>query len=186
MPRLGQDEDIVTEHVFRPKDSGRDPEFLKQYGFKPLFDRIRMVREQGEYDSPSGTVRFALPEEAGAVMAVLKEIFDARTGCLPESDELLSAIGGKNIVVAEYASEINGVLHFSEKSGSTELRHLAVRPECRRHGLAGSMVRFYINASGLARSLVWVRRDNTNALNFYSSCGYSPDGWTSRVYEKGK
>lgn len=189
LPALPEGADIVTEHVFRPGCDDHQVDFLGQYGFTALFDRMRMLRPEGDFPEISGNVRLAEIDEksdARSVMAVLRACFDVKTGCLPGEDELYQDIKDGHVVVGCLDDGIVGVLHFSNHGAVSQLRHLAVLPNARRRGIAKAMADFYLNAIGGKKSVVWVRCENYGALQLYKSCGYSPDGWTSRVYEKGK
>ena len=72
-------------------------------------------------------------------------------------------------------------LHITPGRGATQLRHLAVGGPYRRQGAAQALLARYLEHTGFARSLVWVRTDNGPARRFYTKNGYAPDGWASAV-----
>lgn len=184
-PRLPEDAAFVTEHVFRPDAPAEIPEFLHAAGFRPLISRVRLARAPGDAGQADGA-RFADVRDAAQVDALLRACFDARTGCLPEWQELMHDLENQTIVCAEDDNgNVAGVLHFRVEKGASELRHLAVAETMRRRGVAGQLFSRYIRAIPDRKGLVWVRSDNAPALAFYTKCGYRPDGWTSAVLEKG-
>ena len=180
MAWLPEDMPIVAEQTFPAGKDAFSPEFLR--GFTPVFDRMRMERS-GELAGDCSRVRTALPGECGDVMSVLRECFDPWTGCLPSEAELASDIEGQRVLVC--GEPVSAVLHFKQGRASTELRHLAVSASARRQGFATELVRRYIRDAGSQKSLVWVRWDNDAAMKTYSNCGYTFDGWKSRVFMKG-
>ena len=79
-----------------------------------------------------------------------------------------------------------GLLHFQTGRTSSEIRHLAVRADQRRNGLASGLLNAYLIKTGGAKSLVWARQGNGPAEGVYQSRGYRPDGWQSAVLAGGK
>ena len=75
------------------------------------------------------------------------------------------------------------MLHFAVSRVSTEIRHLAVRADCRGRGLACELLTAYLNVTDGAKSQVWARTGNAPAEHFYEQHGYRPDGWTSAVLQ---
>ena len=67
----------------------------------------------------------------------------------------------------------------------SELRHLAVRADCRRQGIANALFDAYMSVTGGQKSLVWARTGNEAAERFYETHDYRPDGWNSVVLQYG-
>ena len=72
---------------------------------------------------------------------------------------------------------------FAVSRASTEIRHLAVRADCRGKGLAGELLTAYLSVTDGVKSQVWARTGNAPAEHFYEQHGYRPDGWTSAVLQ---
>ena len=113
---------------------------------------------------------------------LLRDNFDPITGCLPTKAELTRALeAGEVVCVDAPDGTAAGVLHIAPGRGSTQLRHLAVDEAYRRQGGAQALLARYLEHTGFAKSLVWVRTDNEPGRRFYAKNGYQPDGWTSTV-----
>ena len=182
LPRL--ERPAVTEVVWRPKDAQRAAEAveaLKASGFTELFRRVRRERpaEPGG-ESPEG-VAFPGGDRAEAVLAFLEEQFDPLTGCIPELPRFREQLDQGQAAVLEDSRGIRGVLHFASGRNAMEIRHLAVRADCRGQGLAGILLAAALGKWGGCKSLVWARQGNTPAERFYEHHGFREDGWQSAV-----
>ena len=109
--------------------------------------------------------------------------FSALTGGLPTADDLRENLANGQTVITRDEKGVSGVLHFAVSRASTEIRHLAVRTDCRGKGLAGELLAAYLAATDGAKSQVWARTGNAPAEHFYEQHGYRPDGWTSAVLQ---
>ena len=115
----------------------------------------------------------------------LTSCFDPQTACLPQRQEIKGIIAEGRIICAKGVSEeIEGVLHFKHGKKSSEIRHLATAEGMRGQGLAQGMLHLYLGITERKTALVWARRDNKPAVEFYRESGYRPDGWTSAVLRR--
>lgn len=177
----------VLEIAARPRDEGllRSVELWRERGFQTLFHRERLTLPGNTRTSPGDgalEARMAGPADAAELWALLQDSFDPLTGCLPTREELAADVEAGNVVCLAGRSEgVAGVLHIAPGRGSTQLRHLAVDESCRRQGGAQAMLACYLERTGFAKSLVWVRVDNQPGRSFYLKNGYAPDGWGSAV-----
>ena len=182
----------VTEIPGRRTDAAPEKAgaFWEAAGFRRVLERLRLTREAGPWAgaAPGGGAGPAGPADADAVRALLEDCFSPETGWLPTGEELDRALrAGEILCVRDGTGRAAGVLHFVRRAQETELRHLAVRQELRRQGVARRLAAGYLAAAGDMRSRVWAGADNGPALALYRQCGYVPDGWRSAVwlYEKG-
>ena len=112
-------------------------------------------------------------------------VYDPQTACLPQRQEIKGIIAEGRIICAKGVSEeIEGVLHFKHGKKSSEIRHLATAEGMRGQGLAQGMLHLYLGITERKTALVWARRDNKPAVEFYRESGYRPDGWTSAVLRR--
>ena len=118
-------------------------------------------------------------------MDFLKQEFSTFTGCLPTEDTLREALAAGQILCAQDERGICGLLHFAPGRAASELRHLAVRADCRRQGIANALFDAYMSVTGGQKSLVWARTGNEAAERFYETHDYRPDGWNSVVLQYG-
>jgi GNAT superfamily N-acetyltransferase len=180
LPNLTFQRPTVLEIAFRDRDKALQ-EVGKRWeaqGFTLEFSRQRMTRKAGLELLPGPlSAHLATLEELPELQTLLETCFDPMTGCIPTRDQLKEAIqAGECFYFA------GGLLHMTRRPYGTELRHLAVAASRRRQGAAQSLFYAYQSGTGNGTSRVWVRKDNSPALKFYSKNGYEADGWTSRVY----
>ncbi len=173
----------VTEVAFRPRDTGLQETvpYLQSQGFALLLWRIRMSRPAGLPEPPALPVRTAEPTENRAVQAFLRENFSPLTGCLPNEAELAETLAQGQVLVLEEAGAFSGWLHFSHDGKSGEIRHLAVRADHRGRGLTRPLIAAFLQATGGAKSTVWLREDFPAARAAYETMGFAPDGRRSAV-----
>ena len=170
---------VVTELAYRPKDADAmltAAAYFRAIGFEEVLRRTRRTR--------SGASAGVAAGEA-AVMDFLKQEFSTFTGCLPTEDALREALAAGQILCAQDERGICGLLHFAPGRAASELRHLAVRADCRRQGIANALFDAYMSVTGGQKSLVWARIGNEAAERFYETHDYRPDGWNSVVLQYG-
>ena len=181
---------VVTELAYRPKDADAmrsAAAYFREIGFEEVLRRTRRTRngvsagvqrasQQAVSALRSGVSAGAAVGEA-AVMDFLKQEFSTFTGCLPTEDTLREALAAGQILCA--------LLHFAPGRAASELRHLAVRADCRRQGIANALFDAYMSVTGGQKSLVWARTGNEAAERFYETHDYRPDGWNSVVLQYG-
>ena len=151
-------------------------------GFREVLRRTRRTRKPEAFPVETTAVP-AKPEDFEDISRFLSEHFSALTGCLPTADDLHENLANGHTVITRDEKGVSGVLHFAVSRASTEIRHLAVRADCRGKGLAGELLTAYLAATDGAKSQVWARTGNAPAEHFYEQHGYRPDGWTSAVLQ---
>lgn len=179
------DRPIVTELSCRMKDAEAMANAAEQFcalGFREVLRRTRRTRKPEPF--PAQTIAFpAQSEDFEDVSRFLSEHFSALSGCLPTESDLRENLASGHTVITRDEQGVSGVLHFAVSRTSTEIRHLAVRADCRGRGLAGELLTAYLAATDGAKSQVWARTGNAPAEHFYEQHGYRPDGWTSAVLQ---
>lgn len=174
----------VTEIACRPRDTGliELAASLEARGWQAAFRRSRLSRPKDtEAEQGRVPVRVAGERDFDEALALFRSAFDPLTGCLPTEAELLEILRRGELLVADAPEGIAALLHFGAVKTGSELRHLATRADCRRRGAAQALVPLYMERTGGARSVVWVRQGNAAAEAFYRKNQYAPDGWTSTV-----
>ena len=178
---------VVTEVVWRQRDEALAAavrQRLGRAGFQEQFCRCRRARPTGE-PPEGGQAFFPDAGQAEAVGGFLQAQFDPLTGCLPTPAALRDALEAREIAATADARGLTGVLHFSSGRAAWEIRHLAVREDCRGCGLAAALLDACLRQTGGKKSLVWARQGNIPAERFYEKHGYRPDGWQSAVLTAG-
>ena len=77
------------------------------------------------------------------------------------------------------------MLHYAPGRAQCEIRHLAVRADCRGHGYAGRLLAMLEAKTGGQKCAVWARVGNAPAEHFYEKNQFQPDGWQSVVLRLG-
>ena len=172
---------LVTELACREKDRDamrRAQDALCALGFTEAFCRLRRTRAAIPVQNTAET-----PAEASfeAVRAFLLEQFDPLTGCIPPDDALRAAVEAGEMLCLTDEAGITGLLHYAPGRAACEIRHLAVRADCRGQGLAQKLLGMLRARTGGQTCTVWARQGNTPAERFYEKNDFRPDGWTSVV-----
>lgn len=173
----------VTELVWRPKDADATASAtrrLQAAGFRERFRRRRYARPAAPGLGAESAHRPG-PERADVLLDFLEDHFDHLAGCIPTAEAMREILHNREVFCTEDAAGVTGLLHFARGRTSTEIRHLAVRPDCRSQGLAGTLLGAYLQETDGQKSLVWARQGNAPAERFYEKYQYRPDGWESAV-----
>ena len=176
---------LITELACREKDQDamrRAQDALCALGFAECFHRLRRTR--AAVPAPNNA---EAPTEASfeAVRAFLLEQFDPLTGCIPPEEELRQAVSAGQVLCLMDADGISGLLHYAPGRAQCEIRHLAVRADCRGHGYAGRLLAMLEAKTGGQKCAVWARVGNAPAEHFYEKNQFQPDGWQSVVLRLG-
>lgn len=164
---------LVTELACREKDQDamrRAQDALCALGFAECFRRLRRTR--AAVPAPNNA---EAPTEASfeAVRAFLLEQFDPLTGCIPPDEELRQAVSAGQVLCLSDADGISGLLHYAPGRAQCEIRHLAVRADCRGRGYARRLLRLLEAKTGGQKCAVWARVGNAPAEHFYEKISFS-------------
>ena len=98
-----------------------------------------------------------------------------------ELDNYLSAF----LVALDDNDKVAGYAGLQAVLDEGYITNVAVRPDCRRQGIANALFDAYMSVTGGQKSLVWARTGNEAAERFYETHDYRPDGWNSVVLQYG-
>ena len=171
---------VVTELSCRAKDAdamSAAAEQLRGLGFAECFRRLRRARPAAE----AAEAEAAADASFDAVRAFLLAQFDPLTGCIPPDDALRAAVEAGEMLCLTDEAGITALLHYAPGRAACEIRHLAVRADCRGQGLAQRLLGMLRARTGGQKCTVWARQGNTPAERFYEKNDFRPDGWTSVV-----
>ena len=177
---------LVTELACREKDQyaiRRAQDALCALGFMECFCRLRRTR--AAVPAPNN-VEDAAAVSFEAVRAFLLEQFDPLTGCIPPDEALRQAVGAGQVLCLTDADGISGLLHYAPGRAQCEIRHLAVRADCRGRGYAGQLLKLLEAKTGGQKCAVWARVGNAPAEHVYEKNQFQPDGWSSVVLRLGQ
>ena len=131
---------LVTELACREKDRDamrRAQDALCALGFSEAFRRLRRTRPAAE----AAEAEEAADASFDAMRAFLLAQFDPLTGCIPPDEALRQAVSAGQVLCLTDADGIAGLLHYAPGRAQCEIRHLAVRADCRGRGYAGRLLR---------------------------------------------
>lgn len=171
---------LLCETVRQPEKPDAAAAWLQKCGFSSLFTRIRMERQSATADDA------VLSEslDGAALHDLFSACFPAETGCIPTAQELTRAAAEGRILTKMDSGRLCGAIHAEKRKGYTELRHLAVLPDCRGRGYAMQLTSRFCRVFGGEKLRVWVRDDALSAKHIYEENGFSPDGYTATVWKK--
>ena len=171
------DRRTALELPFRRGDT-RFPDLaaaLEAAGWRLLLNRVRLTRKAAPAPVSIGFESSKSPDPE-ALLGLLYACFSSLTGCLPDRAELNADLAEGRLLAAE-----GGLIRWRQKGKTSEIRHLAVSPDCRGKGLAKALVTAYLNREEGKLCRVWTGADNAPALRVYHGFGYAEDGWESLV-----
>lgn len=142
----------------------RAQDALCALGFAECFHRLRRTRAAIPVPDNAETASEASFE---AVRAFLLAQFDPLTGCIPPEEELRQAVSAGQVLCLSDADGISGLLHYAPGRAQCEIRHLAVRADCRGRGYAGQLLKLLEAKTGGQKCAVWARVGNAPAEHFY-------------------
>lgn len=173
----------VTEVAFRPQDAGLQEavRYLQSQGFQLILERYRMSRKAQPAGKPALPPVVPGPSDGPRALSFLQENFSTLTGCLPDLRELTEDLAQGQVLLLEDSRGIAGLLRFTFDGKSGEIRHLAVREDLRGRGLTQPLIAGFLQATGGAKSVVWLRTDFPQARAAYEKQGFVPDGRRSAV-----
>lgn len=172
-------ENVTAEVVCRPGEPDAPCSWWEQIGFRRKIKRLRLLHPAAEAE------QLPPPESVSdlAALALLRECFDETTGCIPTEEETSLAAREGRLLPRFSDGRLVAALHAEQAKGAVELRHLAVLPEYRGKGFAGSLTEEFVRRFGGKRLRVWVREDLPQARHIYEKNDFTPDGYTASVWQ---
>lgn len=181
-PALHWEEPTVLEIARRQRDAALMAldETWEAMGFQPRFTRLRLTRPAGPAPAV-GThpVRLAETADFDLIQALLRTHYDVRTSWQPSAAELMGDIAEGRVWLLENGG---GFLHAVPAPGGFQVRHIAVDAALRRQGAAQSLLSAFLAQAGDRLGRVWIREDNIPSLKLFEKNGFSPDGWSAKLW----
>jgi len=191
LPHCVLPDDVFTEIAYKPDGVGkatRAVEFWKQVGLQVAYERVRLTRPSGANVTCTGmqeasiVIQPATIQDTESCKTLLYNSFDHITGHIPDNHELIESIKtGHVLCMKDPNGNVCGLLRFSSREASLEIRQLALREDMRGRGLASELITHLIKLANDKKITVWARDGYVPAIKSYTTSGFAPDGWRSTV-----
>lgn len=125
-------------------------------------------------------IREAVTADTAAMVAIERVSFGD-----PWSATSFAELLGPLSLIAEHEGKVSGYVVGRHAADEAEILDLAVRPDLRRQGIAGSLVDAVVaraNALGLRRVYLEVRESNAAARALYQNHGFAEVGRRTGYY----
>jgi len=178
-----QTDGVMTDLVGKESSLGELLAILETGGFRSYARLQRMTRlGQPEAATAGSQIGFAEKEDCGAALALIEGLFDRHGEQLPTHYEIASAIENRQVLVAQNAGELAGLLFFETQGFASTIRFWAVAEKHRAAGFGSALIRHYFQShAAVRRFTLWVDAGNEPVINKYQHYGYAPDGLTDCV-----
>jgi GNAT superfamily N-acetyltransferase len=157
----------------------------RAHGFSDYAKLLRMRRlppratHRQRGNSPPG---FASPDDLETVSTFLGRVLDRFRDQIPDADELREAISRRGVLVERSDGAIGGLLLFEDTGLTSLLRYWYVDPDRCNRGVGGRLMKAYLGlCPEQSRNLVWVVRDNVDAIAKYRHYGFQEDSLTDQI-----
>ena len=192
---LQYEETLVIEFVYNAPAGEKQEntvEYLNRLGFTLGRRSMRMTLQSladFKYNNERGCdndVEIGLAEDGDAeqIRRMLLAEFDPLYAFIPSCSELRQIIEEGRIVVARCGGEIAGFEHFEITKKVLKCWHMLVAEPYQGKGIGWRLFSesHRLAADKAASGQIWLRSDNTPAINMYRSGGYESDNRFSDEY----
>jgi GNAT superfamily N-acetyltransferase len=176
---------LTTDIIGRPADLEPVAAIYREYGFADhqclvRLNRMALVVEEIAECEPD--VPFAGPSDVAAVAAFLGRLLDPYTDQIPDEDEIREAAVRGNLILVRQGESVGGVLLFETMGLTSHLRYWHVDGAARNQGIGARLMRRYFGlCRGSGRFILWVVRDNADAIAKYHHYGFREDTLVDRI-----
>lgn len=183
------DRPVVSEEVYTQGKlvSEQTDAMLRANGFKQVSTVMHLIARVEGPITGVPEPEFAETEDLQDIRAFLLRFFDVRTNFIPTEIELRDALENRQVFVVRSEGKPVAVLYYEIQGQTLILRHIAVDPEARRHGLGRLLVDQLLSTAaqqGKKMISLWTRIDNSQAISVYSKAGFTDDNRRSTTYSR--
>lgn len=160
-------------------------ELFKAKGCVDSASLVRMTRMAEPLDySPDSSIRYAKDTDLPVICQLLHSYFDERIEQIPYDEELEEYIRQSRVLVCVENGKIAGFLIFELNSTTLYLRYWFTHPGFRDHKVGSRLLRrFFEEGKNTKRQLLWVIRDNENAIVRYRHYGFAEENMYDYIME---
>jgi ribosomal protein S18 acetylase RimI-like enzyme len=156
----------------------------RENGFADHNCLVRMIRLAApqEVAESEPDVEFAEAADVSAIAAFLGRLLDPYSDQIPDEDELREAAARRNLILVRRGGSVGGMLLFEPMGLTSHLRYWYVDDTARNQGIGARLIRrFFRLSSGSKRLILWVVRDNAEAIAKYRHYGFQPETLVDRI-----
>ena len=176
---------LVTEIVFRDENLREEElHWLEDLGFHKNIIRDQYFARYSSLTEPNPLIGAIIEiaqtiEEVHWAIELFNASFDKWSGDFLAYDMCESLLANHQILIAKnFDGTLLGALHFDVRHGINWLHHLAVISTARGHGVGRGLLEAYIEIGhkndANSRYMLWVKRDNFDAIHLYRNKGFVP------------
>lgn len=178
-------EDVICDLVGRQLDIDALASIFEQGGFRRYAALCRLVKtlsSQQESVVDDAEVVMARAEDVAAVSDILNTAFDRYAEQIPTLSEIAQAVQNANLLLVRRGGKIAGLLHYESVGVTGTVRYWYVDSAFRNQGLASRLLRsFFSRCPQAKRAILWVMKDNENAIVRYKHFGFIAEGLTDQI-----
>jgi ribosomal protein S18 acetylase RimI-like enzyme len=175
---------LTADLIGRPQDLEPVTAIYRGGGFQDHNCLVRLSRmtPPQEAAAPDPAVEFAAPADLPAAAAFLARLLDPYTDHIPDDDELRDAALRRTLLLVRRGDSIGGILLFENTGITSHLRYWYVGEGFRNQGIGARLIREFFRLSAAAKRIIlWVVRDNTDAIAKYHHYGFRPETLIDRI-----
>lgn len=146
----------------------------------------RMVRTTNDFkDYNTDDVIYAKNDDISEIDRYLHLYFNERIEQLPLIDELKQLVNDGCIIKCEENNHLIGFLIFEMNASTIHLRYWFTHPEYRNRKVGAKLLnRFFKIGKNTKRQILWVLKDNENALRRYLHYGFITEDMNDYIMTK--
>lgn len=186
---LGYCNTYVIDLVSRTGQSDDIEQALLNSGFTHHEILLKMQKINNIYVNESDfstDVIFAGIEDTAAIHQFMVERLDKYSEQIASQNEIMLAIGQKNILLLKFENEIAGLLIFEKNGHTSHLREWLVNEKYRGMKTGSKLMkRYFFECNDCKRFILWVKEKNEDAINKYFHYGYKFDNLVDKIFLKG-
>jgi len=162
---------IVADVIYTGSNSEEASAHLLKADFKKYLTRsYRTLKLKPKDVKVSGSVKFAVRDEAVLIFKLQNKYIDKYTGNILTKEEILNAAERNLILCIHEGNNLAGYLRFAVNNKNVSLEGIAVDGKFRGKGYSKKLVEFFIDyfsSEGYNKIDLWVRDDNISAIKLY-------------------
>jgi ribosomal protein S18 acetylase RimI-like enzyme len=175
---------LTADLIGRPLDLEPITAIYRESGFADHNCLVRMIRlaPPDAIADSEPDVEFAAPADAASISVFLNRLLDPYTDQIPDEDELREAAARRNLILIRNGPSVGGMLLFETTGLTSHLRYWYVDDSARNRGIGARLIRqFFRVCGGSKRLILWVVRDNSDAIAKYRHYGFQPETLVDRI-----